>query len=56
MVGETEDVDVFQDHAETRSCTRKEGESSHHVCLGKLDHSEISATDHFILQNFFFTY
>lgn len=56
MVDETEDTDVFQDHTETRSCTRKEGESSCHVCLRKLDHSEISATDNFIQWYFFFAY
>lgn len=35
MVDGTEDIDVFQDHTETRSCTREEGESSYYVRLRK---------------------
>lgn len=45
MVDETEYVDIFQDHTESRSCTGKEGRSNYQVCLRNLDHSEISTTD-----------
>lgn len=36
VVDETEDIDVFQDHRETRSCTREKGESSCYVYLRKV--------------------